>query len=734
MEEYFAHRTEDGRVQLLCDHLRETAELCRHYAVSPFEELAGFCGVMHDIGKYSENFQKRVRGDDTIKVEHACCAAKAIFDDIGAKGLNPAELLAAYCVAGHHSGLPDGGTKCDLPEEPTLFGKLKRGGIDARTYQKEISVSPPDNEAFQKYLLNNTGGDSTEVLELFAFLTRYIFSCLTDADFIDTERFFSPQVTRNIEGDFSAALENLNRKMVGFACETAVQQARAALQQQAWTSIAEPAQLYLLNMPTGSGKTLCSLKLALERAIAAGKKRIIYVIPYNTIIEQTAAEFEKILPFPVLQHHSNFTFEDLEKKDLELEQENAEGPCFTERLKKATENWDAPLIITTNVQFFESLYHYKSAKLRKMHNLADSILVFDEIHMMPVDYLQPCLRAIGYITTHLNSEAFFLSATMPDFEKLLKRFAPNTAVKDLVAEKSVFSAFANCAFTYLGTCSKERIAMHSAAHTSSLIIVNSRRTAKELYAMCGGKKYHLSTHMMPAHRSRTIDEIRALLKAQKEGIDTEPFTVVSTSLIEAGVDLDFEAVYREISGIDSMIQSAGRCNREGQRTGCYTYVFRLEDENLQREIALRANITESLFGEYENLLDPACIAAYYDRLYGFDEQKIMRNSIANGCRQLNALPFRTYAEQFKLIENETIQVVIPGGEADALLKRLEAGEYKVKRALTRYSACVSRADFTKLREIGALRDTEMGVFVLANPDYYDSETGLDPDKQLNYMV
>lgn len=378
--EYIGHTSEDGRKQLLLDHLNGTSKLCRENANEFWADIAEFVGQIHDIGKYTSGFQKRINGAENIRVEHAICGAKEVAK-APPKSYVP---MIEYCVAGHHSGLPDGGTKVDSEEDSTLHGRMKRKTGDYSAYENEVKLEYPKDNLRELFDVSN----QREIIERYSFFTRYLFSCLTDADFIDTERFVTPNTDRGIDGDFQKAYEKVCEKLNSFKIETKLQESRSIIQEQVYKSVESNANVYTLNMPTGSGKTLCSIRAALKTAIENEKKRIIYVIPYVSIIEQTAKVFEDIFGdvIPVLQHHSNYDFDDDKNED--------ENEITSEKLKRSCENWDAKLIVTTNIQFFESLYHYKGRRLRKLHNLADSVIIFDEIHMLPIDYIQPCLK--GY--------------------------------------------------------------------------------------------------------------------------------------------------------------------------------------------------------------------------------------------------------------------------------------------------------------------------------------------------
>ncbi len=726
---YIAHKNENEEEQELADHLINVAKLCSERAIEELKPYAYIIGMMHDIGKYSKGFQRRIRGEK-ISVEHSTSGAQEV---INLYGKDLATYLMAYCITGHHTGLPDGGNKSDLDEEGTLAGRLKRELEDYSDYKKEIEPIEHDNELFNNFFINEITNinDKFELIEKYAFLVRYLFSCLTDSDFLDTE-FFCNYTERTIKADFSKALEAVNNELGNKKNITKVQKCRSILQSQAFEKVNSNANIYLLNMPTGSGKTLCSIKFALERLIKTNKKRIIYVIPYTSIIEQTAETFANIFGdyIPILQHHSNYNYEgDFVKEDNDKKVKETKN-----KLKKATENWDAPLVVTTNIQFFESIYHYRGSKLRKLHNMSDSIIVFDEIHLMPVEFLQPCLRAIGHITQMLNSEAMFLTATMPNYRKLFDKYIPKATVIDLVEDKSLFPEFSTSVYKYLGKCSLESIIERSNNYKSSLIIVNNRKTAREMYAKCSGNKYHLSTYMTSVDRSRVINNIRKDLEKEIK------ITVISTSLIEAGVDLDFDSVFRELAGLDSIIQSGGRCNREGKQKQGNVYIYeREEDSKRQSDLALRASVARRIIKDNmnsNNEIDVASshIESYYDEIFEFNNQVISDNSIANICNHPRNIPFRTYAEKFNMIDSGTIAIVIDKDkESRKLIEEMKYGSRSAKRKLQKYSATVYLWEFEQLYEQGVLDDYDTGVYCLTNAKYYKCDTGLQIDYTENLI-
>lgn len=713
---YIAHTKENESPQPLREHLENVSRLCREYAIEPLKEYAELCGLLHDIGKYTKSFQRYINGKN-MRTEHARYGAQEL-------ARRKPELyipMLEYCIAGHHAGLPDGGTCADTPDSSTLNGILKRDEEDISVFKDEISPRYPQDRL--REILGKCGSKE-EIIELYAFLTRYMYSCLTDADFIDTEQFCAPESARGVYGDFEKAYELLCKKMDEFVPKTELQKARNVIQAQVYKGAETHSDIYLMDMPTGSGKTLCSLRVALEKAIREKKKRIIYIIPYVSIIEQTANTFEGIFGevLPVLQHHSNYDFD---------EREAVEDELTADKLKRACENWDAGLIVTTNIQFFESVYHYKGSRLRKLHNLSDSVLVFDEFHMLPPKYIQPCLRAIGYVTKNLGSTAILMSATMPDYSELSELYMRGNSITETVKDKLIFKAFDKCRYSYAGEKNLDAIAEMAAAEDNALIVVNTRKTARLLYDICKtccGSVYHLSTYMTPEHRSAVIEKVRQKLSAG------EKVTVVSTSLIEAGVDLDFKAVFREISGLDSVIQAGGRCNREGKLDLGRVVVF--ETGALPRSMELKANITRSLFSEFENIAEESCVKEYYRRLMSMDIDEIKRNTITAGMAalQFDSIPFRSYAESFRFIESETVNIIIPSDKNADLLKELEYGRLSAKRRLQKYCACVHFYELEHMLASGIAEQLPGGAYKLINRDYYDDAIGLCIEREIDYIL
>lgn len=732
--EYIAHINEsDKTVQTVREHSENTAKLSRSYSISDFKDIAFAAGLLHDIGKFESDFQRRIRGEN-IHVEHSIDGA------IEADRLYeyPVNRLLAYCIAGHHSGLPDGGNKNDEPDFPTLYGRLQRKEQSLyKAYKEEIQIPDIDEKGFKKLLTQDCNNDIKVLVDKFAFFTRYCFSCLTDADSIDTGTFCGTRTDSVPHMDFAKCLQRLNERMSSFVCKTELQKARSVLQAQVFAKVGEASEISLINMPTGSGKTLCSIKFALERAIRSGKKRIIYIIPFNSIIDQTVVEFERIFQedAEILRHQSSFSYEDDDGDEQSSED-------YRDAMKNATENWDAKLIVTTAVQFFESIYSNRKKKLRKLHNMADSILVFDEAHLMPQNLLQPCLQAISFLTKYFHSEAVFLTATMPDFKKLVQKYALSSSqVTDLIQDTSAFHNFQKCHYVNMGDVSQSQLLQVSQEQPSTLIIVNSKKMAKELYQLCTGTKYHLSTYMAACDRQRVIIEIKddlELLERDFPGLQNVPddrrITIISTSLIEAGVDLDLFSVYRELTGLDSILQSGGRCNREGKRLNAVTYVFSFLENESKPQSDIKMELTKGLLEKYEDVSAPECIKEYYDRLFHMKEEHIENHTISSECSDLNCIPFRSYGEQFKIIDALTASVAVELDEKSCeLIQQLEhTGQCNV-RELQKYTCSIKPWELDELIQQHVVEDYGSGIWCLTNQDYYDRETGIKFEGE-NYFI
>ncbi len=688
---YLAHIASDGREQTVEEHLQGTAQLCSRFAEAFGEAERGrLLGCAHDIGKYSEGFQKRLHGGP--KVDHATAGALECAK-IG-------ENAAACCVAGHHGGLPNfGNPKTDYPGAPTLAGRIKK---KIPPYYWQGTLPRPSGRMPVK-----------DPYALFMW-TRMLYSCLVDGDYLDTENFMAEvQPQRGGYDPLPVLLERLNSYISPwFPGNSELNRNRCAILSECLEKATLPRGVYSLTVPTGGGKTVSSLAFALKHAVEQGLERVIYVIPYTSIIEQNAAVFREILgEGNVVEHHSGASFD----ADDETNRQN----CF-QRL--ATENWDAPVIVTTAVQFFESLYANRSSQCRKLHNIANSVVIFDEAQMIPTCHLLPCVGAMASLAAQFRSTILLCTATQPVLGDLFRRFCPNQNMTELCPEiEKNFRNFRRVTYRNGGMLSEEALAEELQQQNQALCIVNTRKAAQSLYALLPEEgRFHLSTLMYPAHRKRVLDKIRERLK---QGL---PCRVVSTSLIEAGVDVDFPAVWRELAGLDSIAQAAGRCNREGKRPAQASVVTYFQSEHptpiLQR-IPIRA--AQEALKKGGDPGDQAVMERYFTALRSLIGENMDKAAVIKTVQE-NLLPFETVAKAFHLIDSETFSVYIPLEEGAEICQPLQegyAGREDYRRA-GQYCVNIYPQHFQALWEAGDIRLLSEDSAILENLQLYDSEMGL----------
>lgn len=697
-EKFLAHKAEDKREQTIQEHLNGTADLCAGFAAAfGAEDQGRLAGLAHDLGKYSAAFQRRLNGGP--KVDHATAGAAECCK------LN--QSSAAFAVAGHHGGLPDGGGQGDHWDDTTFCGRMKRAALGKlesyEAWQNEIRLPPAPQPAFS--------GWSEEM-----FFTRMLYSCLVDADFLDTETFMAGKEQARGGGDPTEVLEGKLQSYVSdwFPPETELNRERCAILERCMEQgESQSPGLFTLTIPTGGGKTVASLAFALRHARAHGLRRIIYVIPYTSIIEQNAQVFRDILgEGNVLEHHSGVLY-DIED---EARPENA-------RLARATENWDMPVVVTTAVQFFESLFANRSSQCRKLHNLAKSVIIFDEAQMLPVPYLRPCMFAIAQLVKSYGTSAVLCTATQPALDGMFREFLPERPAVELCPPEMFHQeVFRRVTFQREGKLSWEAVAEQISKQKQVLCIVNSRKSAQKIYGLLDPEgAFHLSTLMYPAHRKAVLQEIRARLR------DGLPCRVVSTSLIEAGVDVDFPAVFREEAGLDSILQAAGRCNREGKRPAQESVVTIFQGETPPPplfEIPVAAG--RQALNRYDQPDSPEAIRCYFQELLGLKGSEALDQKNILTLMERDYMPFRKIAERFHLIDSETKTVYIPLEEGEELVHRLRSGEHSraLFRALGQYGVSIYPQHFEALDLAGDLEVLEDGSAVLANLTLYDNDKGL----------
>lgn len=705
---FYAHISEDGRRQTVLEHLKGTARLAGEFAdVFGEGQLGHLLGLAHDIGKYTWGFQERLKGGP--KVDHSSAGALEVMK----LQLFP----AAFCIAGHHGGLPDGGTRGDNGEQGTLIGKLEKaqsGGIeDYAAFRKELEL--------EKVSLRQPIGKD---LPADCFFIRMLFSCLVDADYLDTERFMGAKTEEvssvNMSGWSNPAdMKELDRRLQQcisgwFPPQNELNRLRCGILEACITKgEKENPGLFSLTVPTGGGKTVASLAFAIRHARKHGKKRVIYVIPYTSIIEQTADVFRKILGVEnVLEHHSGVVYED-------------EGGVSEETIRKirATENWDMPIIVTTAVQFFESLYSNRPSQCRKLHNIADSVIVFDEAQMLPVPYLKPCVHGISQLVEKYNASAVLCTATQPALENIFKRYLPNYPAIELCPERFRKSTvFQRVTFCKSGKLAWEDLGKALNEHSQVLCIVNSRKNANQIFQMLEGEgTFHLSTLMYPEHRRQILEEIRKRLTTG------ELCKVVSTSLIEAGVDVDFPTVFREEAGLDSILQAAGRCNREGKRSCQESVVTIFQTENRFPQLfAIPIGAARSVLMHREDIASEEAIHEYFVELLDMKGEDAQDKKQILKRMESGSFPFKSIAEDFKMIENDVKTIYIPREESKILISRLRSGERtkELFRELGQYGVSVYKQHFEALYRAGDVEILDDEVVILTNEDLYSEETGL----------
>lgn len=695
-----AHISEDClRVQTVAEHLKGTARRCAAFAAVFGAEQAGYyTGLLHDVGKYSAAFQRRLHGGP--KVDHATAGAQVAYF-----GGQP---CTAFAVAGHHSGLPDGGTRADTDQDGTLQGRMKKHVEPYSAWEQEIQLPPPPPRP-----------DAKNGYEL-SFYTRMLYSCLVDADYLDTEAFMDgSEPPRGQHADVPALLQKLHAHIAPWWQPKNELNARRCEILRACLDAGEAGRrgLYTLTVPTGGGKTVASLAFALSLAAAQGLDRVIYVIPYTSIIDQNAAVFADILGTEnVLEHHSGAEWS---------ADENGDPAAYRKAL--AAENWDVPVVVTTSVQFFESLYGNRASKCRKLHNIANSVLIFDEAQNLPVPYLRPCVAAIAELVRHYRAAAVLCTATQPALGPLFAEFAPELPLQEICPDPPrLYELFRRTTLQNAGCLTQETLGARLAAAPQVLCVVNRRKTAQELFAALPPEgSYCLTTLLYPAHRKALLTEIRQRLA------DGLPCRVVSTSLIEAGVDVDFPAVYRELAGLDSILQAAGRCNREGKRPAgdSLVTVFTLEEQPVPQMIRLNADTARRVLGRYADPTGPDAIEEYftfYRKLKG-DTQLDRKNILSDFHNKL--MPFAEVADKFRLIEQCSTTVYIPRGEGAALVEQLRDGwrSRALFRKLGQYGVPVYPEHLQRLQAAGAVQQPDENLWVLTDLRCYDEKTGLSMD-------
>ena len=713
MRTYYAHSTDTtdkSDWQHLSDHLLNVAKLAGYFADAFNAGRWGqYAGLLHDSGKATEAFIARLEGKPQ-RVDHSTFGARLARDKTGRLG-----LLLSYVIAGHHGGLPDGGN-----QETELHFRLNNKKI-AGDIEILPEVTVKDDLEFPFRLSKERSGFSL------SFFTRMIFSCLVDADFLDTEAFCSPQLAdcrpKYVEKDvFMELNKRLNiflKVKIQQADHTPVNVLRQAILTQCKQQAKLPQQIFSLTVPTGGGKTFSSMAFALEHAVTHKMQRIIYAIPFTSIIEQNAKVFQEALGQEyVLEHHCNY-------KELDA----AEDQPNSRIRSLAAENWDLPIVVTTNVQFFESLFSNKTSRCRKLHNIARSVIVLDEAQAIPTEYLEPCIAVLRELVENYGCTVLLCTATQPAFDDSNSLRMAFPEVREIVDDpKLVFKQLQRTEVNFIGKLTDCDLANRLSKEQQVLCIVSIKPRARAVFELLPKEDglFHLSTNMYPMHRRRVLENIRTRLKEKKT------CCVISTSLVEAGVDLDFPVVYRAMAGLDSIAQAAGRCNREGRmKTLGKVHVF--EEEKPASMPWLKRCVTRA--GETlrtmpnADPLDIEVMRRYFELLYDvqdLDNKQIMKLLNPKLSKELH-IPFKEAAQLFRFIEDDSIGVIVAKeAEARELVQELRYTEYprSTIRKLQQYSVAVRSKDLAVLIKSGAVEMIHEQYPLLCNENAYDDDVGL----------
>ena len=810
---YIAHvRKADGQPQFLQTHLTETAEIAKSLAAKLDLDQAGeLLGLMHDFGKYSRKFQKYIHDETGLfnpdlddeestpngsKVDHSTAGAQWVYRGLrkfgAAQGIG--ELfgqMLGLCIASHHGAglidcLDDEGNavwkkRFDKDDELTHLAECERNA-DETVLQKAKELAGENLirsllKAVKPILSGSRINEKTKEFYL-GCLTRFLFSCLIDADRInssDFEREAQKEVRRLTEKpDWQPAIDKLEAKLAGFENRYPIDEIRRRISDDCLKRAADSQGIYTLTVPTGGGKTLASLRYALHHAQKHNLDRIIYIIPYTSIIDQNAQAVREILGEDwVLEHHSN----------LEPEKQSWQD-------KLLSENWDKPIVFTTMVQFLDAWFGGGTRGARHIHPMTNAVLIFDEIQTLPVKCVHLFCNVLNWLTIFGKSTAVLCTATQPLLGELGLQSFPEGKRKSIAARgllkqpanaeimgkhqdlDKLFADLSRVEIRFNEKAGGWNVAEAGAflleqfrTTPSCLFIVNTKKWAQKLYQYCKGQNvppeaiFHLSTNQCAAHRKAIFDTIKARLKNGK------PVICISTQLIEAGVDISMACVIRALGGLDSIAQAAGRCNRHGEKKGKgQVWVLNLQEQDFTRilpDIQAGKNHAERVFRDFagQDILQPAAMERYFE-YYFYQRSDEMSYSVKNSAtgslldwlsdnalnpygekndKRSKPLPllmqsFKSAGRAFQAIDAPTHAVIVPYGEGAELIAKL-CGEWDPKemhrtlQKAQRYSVNVFPNVWDKLQKENALHETieGSGIYYL-NERYYNDEFGLSLDE------
>jgi len=728
--EFYAHSI-DGRPvdewHRLEEHLKGTAELAASFSAEfGCREWGRIAGLWHDMGKYSSDFQEMLLASaeahietKTGRVNHSTAGAIHAVEKLKIPG-----RIFSYLISGHHAGLPDWQT--DTAGRKSLVQRLQNTEFVKKLPFSDIPPHIIEQSIPKQKFITREGH---------ALWIRMLYSCLVDADFLDTEAFLDLEKARTRKGypSLNKLLPLFESYMIDKQAkseDTTVNRQRAEILRQCILKSAHKPAIFTLTVPTGGGKTLSSMAFALNHAVRPEykKRRIIYVIPYTSIIEQTAEQFSNIFKDAVVEHHSN----------VDISDESRE----TARSRLACENWDAPIIVTTSVQFFDSLFANRSSRCRKLHNIVNSVVVLDEVQLLPPEYLNPILHTMKELYQNYNVTFVLSTATQPAFgmhKSIDFHFEGLGKTAEIIENPlSLHESFKRVEVhvpnDLLTPCAWEDLASELTQHSSVLCIVNRRDDCRTLYELMpekGENTFHLSALMCGEHRSKVINQMKQRLK------DKTPTRVISTQLVEAGVDLDFPVVYRALAGLDSIAQAAGRCNREGLLERGRVVVFAAPSK-FPKDLQQAGEIGRRLLtDQVSDLLAPDRFAQFFKELYWLKGDRLDAHGILKDLATDKELRFSflSAAQKFKMIDDELYApVIVCYGEGERLiemLKRMEPERWLMRR-LQRYIVNLPKYVHVKLYNEGAIIEAHPGIFLQVFGAMYHPELGFCSDKSMIY--
>lgn len=757
----FAHSRSgqaEGTWEPLEKHLNDVGSLAAQFA-SAFDSAATaeIAGLMHDLGKAKPGFQAYLRGLSSTE-PHSSAGGKFCID----KYAGPLGQILAFCIAGHHAGLANGVT--EGPKLTPLLERMRREPSPIVPNWLVIPDTPVGAPGPFRKPFTTTGGTNEQAFAK-AFFIRMIFSCLVDADFLATETFYAEADGRDIERGWTGQLGDLkaklDRHMESFeGAKTDVDRLRAEVLATARERASQAPGLFTLTVPTGGGKTLASLSFALDHALSHGLRRVVYVIPFTSIIDQTAAVFRDALADDdaILEHHSSFDWEGFSLRAREkIDDEGEDG---IGKLQLAAQNWDRPIIVTTAVQFFESLFANRTSRCRKLHNLANAVIVLDEAQTLPLTLLRPCLAALRELARGYGSSVVLCTATQPAILKedgfkpseALSRSCTVLPVREIAPDpQRLYRSLRRVRVENAGLLEDTVLQQRLSAHDQVLCIVNTRTHARELFDALRAAGLngvcHLSTAMTAAHRRASLQKIRSELSAAKT------VRLVTTSLVEAGVDISFPVAYRAAAGIDSIAQAAGRCNRNGELgpDGGRLYVFDPGNAQGRRPPPELKQFAATAFATWKPGTDPLSLEAvreYFAELFwrrGDDQLDGVEVAGARGVmralrdyHQRLEFPFESIAQGFRVIETTMVPIIIPAspkfafGATQDLIRALRIADRPggLGQKLQQFLVNVPPKARTELIAAGAaevIREKEFGdqFVVLTNTALYHSDRGLN---------